>query len=420
MDPRLNLSGSLTDGSVSVGWLHRAQAWLHESCGATLVGSEIRDVDAGVTALCFGLHPTAQDVLLRAWEHSRITAVASTWRTGAGYHAHVCEVLRDLSDALALAWDPPDGDPDDRDSTGYFQSSDRAALEEAMLECLRRNAQLTLERLTGGDTALALALPTEHQFEFDGAVATPMGPRDRNWLQRVTEDPRQGIDVFSWWEPGRGATYRLGRALAEMWTSVRWRPPETAEEAAQLQRILAWLQSAHLRDPALDYPWREWEELRGYLDEADPVPSHARRPTGPLVGYRRRKVRVRLDNGWSISIPGSFAESREGDGTYCAWGDGKTVWFTSLEDTSAENAPPAMELLPGLDTGERPIEIPALAERFAVRAGVVDYSEERQRLHKLNARVALPGRLVLFTLVYDRPEKEAWAIETLESVQHDE
>jgi hypothetical protein len=110
-----------------------------------------------------------------------------------------------------------------------------------------------------------------------------------------------------------------------MWTGVRWRRPETAEDVGQLQRILAWLHSAYVRDPTLDYPWREWEELRGYLDGADPVPPHARRPTGPLIGYRRRNVRVRLGNGWSISVPGSFAESREGDGTYCAWGDGKTV-----------------------------------------------------------------------------------------------
>jgi hypothetical protein len=65
------------------------------------------------------------------------------------------------------------------------------------------------------------------------------------------------------------------------------------------------------------------------------------------------------------------------------------------------------------------VEIPGLAAQFAVRAGVMEYSEETQHLHKLNARVALPGRLVLFTLVYDKPEAEAWAIATLESVQHD-
>jgi hypothetical protein len=404
---------------MSVGWLHRAQTWLHESCGATLVGSEIRDVEQGATALRFGLHPTAEDVVLRAWEHSRITALASTWRTGAGYHAHVCEVLRDLSEALALAWDPPDGDPGEGDSTGYFYSSDRGELEQAMLECLRRHAQDAVGRLTAGEATATLALPTEHQFDFDGAVATPMGPRTREWLQRVVENPRQGLDVFSWWEPGRGAAYRLGRAVAEMWTSVRWRPPETAEEVGQLQRILAWLHSAYLRDATLDYPWREWEELRGYLDGADPVPTHARRATRPLIGYRRRNVRVRLGDGWSISIPGSFAESREGDGTYCAWGDGKTVWFTSLEDFHAQDSPPAEALLPGLDTGERPVDVPGLSARFTAQAGVMDFSEERRRLHKLNARVALPGRLVLFTLVYDKPEAEAWAITTLESVQYD-
>lgn len=420
MNPGLNLSGSLTDGSMSVGWLHRAQAWLHESCGATLVGSEIRDADGGRTDLCFGLHPAAPDVRLKAWEHSRITAMASTWRAGAGYHAHVCEVLRELGDALALGWDPPDSDPSRGDVTGYFHTSDRAELERSMLDCLRRQAQDAHDRVAAGESTPSLALSTDHRFELEGAVATPMGPRDVEWLRRVIEDPRQGVDVFSWWEPGRGATYRLGRAVAEMWTSVRWRAPETAEEVAQLQRILAWLHSAYVRDPTLDYPWREWEELRGYLEGADPVPPHARRPTGPLIGYRRRNVRVRLGNGWSISIPGSFAESREGDGTYCAWGGGKTVWFTSLEDSERDDGLSAQELLPNLDTGERPVEIPGLSARFAVRAGVMDFSEETQRLHKLNSRVALPGRLVLFTLVYDDPKAEAWAVATLESVQHDE
>jgi hypothetical protein len=182
-----------------------------------------------------------------------------------------------------------------------------------------------------------------------------------------------------------------------MWTSVRWRRPITDAETAQLARVLQLLRGAHGLDPELSLPYGEWEELQGYLGDPTPIPQREDTHTPSPIGYRRRDVQVKLAGGWSVRVPGSFAETWEEDGTYCGWDGKKTVWFTPLHVSERDPPEPAAELLPELDTGERPVQLRGLPAGLLERTGVGELLGERGAVRRLGSRMALPGRLVLLT-----------------------
>jgi hypothetical protein len=418
MQVGLSLSGTVADRSQPVAWLYRARQWLHEVWASTLVASEIRQSERGSSWLKVQLHPAAPELQISAYEYGRIDVSAQTSQVGPGYHAHVCELLRAMGNVLGIDWILPKPDEEGGDSTGYFFCEDRTRLEQVMLDAFGLAVRSALELRQQDGRQLALSLPETHTFSFEGAIATPLGPRNDQWLRSVAADPRRGRDVFPWWEPGQGGAYRLSRALTEMWTSVRWRKPITNGETAQLKRVLTLLGEAHGLNPALGYPWREWEELLSYAGEQQEVPEHPNDEALTLVGYRRRTVRVKLAGDWSICVPGSFAETWEDDGTYCGWDGSRTVWFSPQRISLHDPAQPAAELLPDLDAGERPVELPALPSGLARCAGVSEYAGDAGTVGRLNARMALPGRLVLFTVTFDRLEDLAWAVSVLESVRH--
>jgi hypothetical protein len=62
-------------------------------------------------------------------------------------------------------------------------------------------------------------------IESDEIAITPLGPRNRDWLQETAQQGSNGKDFFAWWTPGFNAEYYLGRALTHMWSNVRWRSP---------------------------------------------------------------------------------------------------------------------------------------------------------------------------------------------------
>ena len=418
----ISLAGTLTDGSHAAAWLQRAQAWLHESWGTTLMASEVRRDASDTPMLCFQLHPRATDVQICARERSRLTVIAATSMTGPGYHTHVCGLLHTLSRQLAVFWEPAAEIIATGDQTGFFSSGDRSALEQAMLTWLRGKAQTALTRAAAGRHRLSLSLDPGHRFEFEGAIATPLGPRTEAWLRAVAEDPSAGIDVFPWWAPGLDAKYRLGRALSEMWTDVRWRKPVSDAESAQLRRILKLLRDAYSEAPELDYPWHEWDELAGYADDPRGAPAKAHEPSAPLIGYRRRDVRVELLGGWSVTLPGSFAETWNDDGSYCAWGGGRTVWFASHDQPEDPATGPAQVARPGLNEGslaqgDRPVQLPKLPAAYDRRAWVARCPGDGDTVCKLTAHLALAGRRAHVSIVFDDPHAEDWAIHTVESVR---
>ena len=76
----------------------------------------------------------------------------------------------------------------------------------------------------------------------------------------------------------------------------------------------------------------------------------ARSLAGTRIGYRRGSVHVTLTGGWSLTIPGEFAEDwEEGGETWIAWQGGRRIRFTSWSIQEDEEPQPARAILADLD-----------------------------------------------------------------------
>lgn len=359
-------------------------------------------------ALHVELHPCAEPLRITLAE-GEVELEAHTATAGPGFHAHVCELIRDLP----VDWAAID------DDAGFFASGDRGELEEVFLDWLGAGAAQILELIEEGASGFALGLPPTHRYSHDGVVATLLGPRDEDWLRRTRDDARGGIDVFAWWSPGRDAAYYRGLALSRMWTEVRWRPPITDDERALLEQVVTWVEKAHGLDPELDLPWPEQSELFGYLEEQSLRATRAHvkaeamgRPA--TIGYRRRPVRAILSGGWSLSIDGAFAERWEERGTWVAWDARRSVHFTSLSVRDADGRPSP-------DTESTLAQLPPLEadEVLALEAGEVRgiaafFEDERdgQTIHRLEAQAAQGEHAAVGTLTFVDPRDRQWALET--------
>ena len=98
-----------------------------------------------------------------------------------------------------------------------------------------------------------------------------------------------------------------------MWLQVRWRTPAMEGEADLFDEIHRLLSRAYPLDPELAFPWHPWSELTTLRGIDDPMARQAaaRATTepeqDPPVGYRRDPVVIRHE-GWTLEIPGAFAE----------------------------------------------------------------------------------------------------------------
>jgi len=56
------------------------------------------------------------------------------------------------------------------------------------------------------DDVLRIGMPADRHFEVPGAeILTPLGLRDRAWLEGAAADGARAIDFFPWWHRGAGA-----------------------------------------------------------------------------------------------------------------------------------------------------------------------------------------------------------------------
>jgi len=357
------------------------------------------------------LHPAAEDVEF-VKEGAYLTVDAKTSTAGPGYHAYLCDLVTALGTDLGGNFGPfPDEDEEsDGDETSYFTSRDRALLEDEMLTWLGGVASTVAEYLSEGSTGFMISMSTDATFEFDGAVATPLGPRSEDWMETTVRDPRAGIDIFPCWRSGLGAEHAAGRALVRMWTDVRWREPANDDETATLEKIDADLRRAHELDPTLALPWAEWAVILSFLHRDDALARRVRERAAGLqatIGYRRRPVRVALTGGWSIRVPGEMASSYDEDGTWCGSMPGRTIWMSSftIGDPDAPTRS-AAETLPDVTRRGRAVELPPFPEGYAGRASV-GVGEEGGT--QLTVEVARPHRLALFTFVLDDESDLSWA-----------
>jgi hypothetical protein len=132
-----------------------------------------------------------------------------------------------------------------------------------------------------------------------------------------------------------------------MWLEVRWRPPVIEGESDVLDEIHRLLSRASAMDADLDYPWHAWAQVCGYRGIADPFAKQAearatRAPEPDLpVGYRRGPVRI-THEGWSLTIPGPYAERPTADGWWAGTA-GRSIRIAATRTTTPDGPPVAAQ-----------------------------------------------------------------------------
>jgi len=280
----------------------------------------------GFAELGASLHPAAPDVVLTATDAGRVTVRAETAAAGPGYHRFVGRVLERMATVASIEWATEDGD--------VFAFADRPVVERAYLGWLGPTLGQARNARRRGEAGIQLGLPAWTRFTFDGAIATALGPRDDAWIDAAIADRHVATEITPWWVDATDPGYLLNRALVLMWTEVRWRRPAIASETEVLAEVHQLLTRAYPIEPDLPYPWHEWAEIVAYrgIDDAMARQVIARAAAAPApvqaIGYRRRPVRISHE-GWSLEVPGEFAERRTPE-EWWAGGPGRRITLAAV------------------------------------------------------------------------------------------
>ncbi len=339
------------------------EQWLLSEYPDVVRSSRAHALPTGDTELRLDLHPAASAAAFLAADSGRVTLSAVTSAAGPGYHRFVARLAQRLGADLSIDWNAgeaagPAGTAEDGPAAadpvngltaqaGHGAFGERQAVERSYLRWLGPALVAAREAHRREACAIHFETPPGIRYTFDGAIATRLGPRDEDWLGKAIDDPRVAIDVAPWWADATDAKYLLNRALCLMWTEVRWRPAVDADEQKLLDEVARLLHQAFPFDPSLTYPWREWSELldlRGVEDPAATGLVEVRIATTPadrpLIGYRRRPVTI-VHEGWTLQVPGSFAERRTAEEW---WGGetGRSITLAAVE-TGTEDGPMTAE-----------------------------------------------------------------------------
>ena len=393
-------------------------SWIHTHCAEVLPATRQGTVDNFPSLFC-SLHPGAEEIELSLIDGEHLVASANTSTVGPGYHVYLCSLLQALGKDLDVAWQPATEDGDYGDEANFFFTGNQQNVFDEMPCWLAALARTFFDGEFDSDSsAVHLCMGMGLHFESDQPAVTPLGPRSLEWLKAVSQDGYRGRDFFAWWEPGLNAEYFRDRALTQIWSDVRWRPPSNDSERALLRQVVNSLHTAYRLDPDLEYPWAEWAEILELLDstgqDADWVRTLAKSP--PALGYRRRPVKMLLPGAWSIKLPGSFSDfEMDGNGDFEAVDPPREVWFTAFsfdgQLSPGEFAKRRQETLKGDP------ELQRNTESYVAKASIKQVSRESGNSHFLlqSSNLCATRRSVL-TIVYTEPHDREWAIEAWKSL----
>jgi hypothetical protein len=382
------------------GWWSRHAAE-HEP-RATLAG------DAGESSLAITLHPATEPVTFEVPSAGTLTVTADTSSGGPGYHRVLVDGLRRMARDLSIDWTAGQPAGAGGDPTGYLDTGDAAAVDEAMLDWAQGLAADVLERADAGASIGPIGMSSAPTFRTDAFATTSLGPRDRAFFEQIVSDRAAGAALFPWWTDGPDAAFYRDRASCRMWADVRWRPPFDDAERAALSAVDRDLERAAAAG-ASDLPWAAWDELRGLLGRA-PVarPAGVRSDAAATaIGYRRGPVVARFAD-WVIEVPGSLAAGTGDVGESVFYDASVDVRISTYErsDGATEESAPEVLLAYGLPDGKLAAVLDA--------EGVIGWASETRLegdpsgLHVLRGLAAAPDALAFVTIRHD-PARTEWA-----------
>jgi hypothetical protein len=376
---------------------------------------------SGEARLATSLHPAARDLVLGANDAGRVIADADTVALGPGYHRFVGRLLERLETDLEIVWGRVHPDrPDEPDEWAAVTFSDRAATERAYLGWLGKTLVGARAARANGGAPVHIGTPDGVRYTVDGAIATALGPRDDAWIERAIADTRVALDVTPWWADANDAQSLLNRALALMWFDVRWRPPALKPEGLVLDEVHRLLSRAFPLDPNLAYPWRAWAEVIGLRGMGDPMAKQAvaramrESADGPDIGYRRRDVTI-THEGWSLTIPGSFAEKRS-DEEWWGGGAGRAITMAAVRTGTDNGAMSARAFVDQFAGDMGPDAIEHYAGGLVGRAKLTSDATSGVEIGILDGYSAVVGTGAVIRIEFDDPGDWQWAIDMWKSL----
>jgi hypothetical protein len=385
-----------------------AGIWLTGEYADAVRSTRHRTLPTGEAELAIDLHPAAPPLVITASDAGRVSVGGETAIGGPGYHRFVGRVLERLGTHVGIDWTEGDG------ATTF---ADRPAVERAYLGWLGPQLARARVAVRRGERGIHIGLPPGTRFTTDAALATVFGPRDEAWLELAIADPRIALDVTPWWSDATDGRYMLNRALVLLWREVRWRAPAVEGEGDLMDEIHRLLSRAYPMDPALPYPWHAWAELSAFRGINDQMSRQAAtratresEPTPP-VGYRRDEVRI-THEGWSLTIPGSYAERRSPD-EWWGSGAGRSITLAATKTGSASGAAmPAEVFIEQFAANLGPDALGHRAGEVLGRGRLTTDSTSGVEVGVLEGYSAVRGSGAAIRIEFDDPADWQWAVET--------
>jgi hypothetical protein len=395
-------------------------AWLTSAYPDVVIGTRRTSTPTGQQLLHVGLHPVAPDVVIGATDTGATTIDAHTVTTGPGYHRFVARVAERIGVELGINWTTAVSDGD-ATRVGGMTFVDRPTTERSYLGWLGRELVGAQARRSAGLTGIHVGMPDRVTYTFDGAIATPLGPRDDAWLEAALADTRVATDITPWWPDATDARYLLDRALCLMWLEVRWRSPAIPEEGALLDEVHRLLTKAFPLDPSLPYPWQAWSEIvvaRGLNDAMARQVLHRAGAGDPAagtpIGYRRQPVTIHHE-GWRLTVPGSFAERRT-DEEWWGGGAGRRVTLAAVQTGTATGAMSPETFLGEYARDLGPDAIDHRAGSVLGRGRLQTDASSGVDIGILDAYSAVVGSGAAIRIEFDDPGDWQWALDMWRSL----
>lgn len=419
----LDLTGRLPPEQDADAFLGRAAKWFEKS-DRDKWWRAVRADDEEARELRLHLHPAEEPAVLRIADGKTVHLQARTVGAGPGYHECLIELLDSCAFELGLRldWSAPGADP-----TGYHASRDGDVVRRRMIEWLQDLARHLLASMDAGDTDCTICFPGEAPMPADRyGVRSPMGWWTRRfWEQVLHEETAEWCaeSFFPWYHPERKSIYYRNRALVLFWSCIRWRPPQSHEEADLYSQAAQCVLRASQLDPNLPLPWRETVEaldLLGAHDEADRLRERADAPPegDEAIGFYRHPQTYTLFDLWSLVLPGDMNAGWENEERVFVFGEKARTGRISawpVERPRALGETPAAELFPPAE----PEAVERVRWQSDETAGYLDLypmPEEPERLI-LQGYLHAQSAEALLTFALAREDDRPWAEQMARSLK---